>query len=242
MGNWERGIKAPNLTTFLSLCQVLQISADTLMGLTALPNKPQVVVSTPREHSLLKKYRLLDQYGKHTVDVICNLEFNRSNVQQAVSTILCHSNIEAKVVPFAQNKHCERYIPAYVNPSAAGISIPLEGVEFEMILADNSVPSSADFAVRIQGDSMCPFIEDGSLIFVNKDAEISNGDVGIFCVDGAMYCKQFYKDNEGNVQLLSANQNRINSNIYLSSDCGSTFETSGKVIMEDIPFPDYLDI
>ena len=111
-----------------------------------------------------------------------------------------------------------------------------------MILVDNSVPSDADFAVRIQGDSMEPYISDGSMVFVNKDAEITNGDVGIFCVDGAMYCKQFFKDTDGNVYLLSANPNRTNANVFLSADCGSEFRSSGKVIMESIPLPDYFNI
>ncbi len=51
----------------------------------------------------------------------------------------------------------------------------------------------ADFAVRIQGDSMEPYIHDESVVYVNRDP-LADGDVGIFCVDGAMLCKQYHRD------------------------------------------------
>mgnify|MGYP000706428936 CR=1 FL=1 len=74
-----------------------------------------------------------------------------------------------------------------------------------MILVDSSVPEEADYAVYIQGNSMYPYIHDGDMVYVKKDAELSVGDVGIFCVDGAMYCKQYYLDDNNNLVLVSAN-------------------------------------
>lgn len=47
--------------------------------------------------------------------------------------------------------------------------------------------------MRIQGDSMEPYIHDGSVVYVNHDP-LRAGDVGIFCVDGDMLCKQYYRD------------------------------------------------
>lgn len=235
IGNWERGVKAPSLGALLSLCTALQTSLDTLTGFIT-PNKETQVVLSLEEHSLLGKYRELDKYGKQAVDTICNIEYER------ISARTTQHNSE-KVISFrGSNSGRKRYIPAYTNPSAAGIAVPLEGDEFEMILVDEHVPADADFAVRIQGDSMSPYIEDGEIVFVNKDAEISNCDVGIFCVDGSMYCKQFFKDTNGNVYLLSANPNRTSANVYLSADCGSEIRASGKVIMGSIPLPDYFNI
>ena len=51
--------------------------------------------------------------------------------------------------------------------------------------------------MRIQGDSMEPYIHDGGVVYVNHDP-LQNGDVGIFCVDGDMVCKQYYRDPLGN--------------------------------------------
>lgn len=234
VGNWERNAKLPNLTTLLSLSDVLQVSLDLLAGTPNTATSEQEIL-TPSESSLIKRYRMLDKFGQQAVDTICNVEFSRvSATSEPVG--------KNKIIGLFPSKNRERYIPAYANPSAAGIAIPLEGNEFEMVLADDSVPAEADFAVRIQGDSMSPYIADGDMVFVNKDARINNGDVGIFCVDGSMYCKQFFKDSDGNVHLLSANPERTDANIYLSADCGSELRASGKVIMRSIPLPDYFDI
>ena len=236
IGNWEREVKTPNLGALFALASTLQVSLDTLTGFP-MPETTRQFTLEHTERSLIEKYRELDRYGKQAVDMICNVEFAR--ISAKLNETIQPSG---KIIDFSTARGRERYIPAYTSPSAAGFAVPLEGDEFEMILADESVPSDADFAVRIQGDSMAPYIEDGAMVFVNKDAEITNGDVGIFSVDGAMYCKQFFKDNEGNVHLLSANPDRISANVYLSVDCGSELRASGKVIIGSIPLPDYFDI
>lgn len=81
------------------------------------------------------------------------------------------------------------------------------GEDFDYIQVDESVPQAAEFAVRIQGDSMIPVIADGSVAYVNRDP-LRAGDVGIFCVDGDMFCKQYYKDPAGVVYLFSLNRAR----------------------------------
>lgn len=54
---------------------------------------------------------------------------------------------------------------------------------------------------------MIPVIADGSIVYVNRDP-LRAGDVGIFCVDGDMFCKQYYKDPAGVVYLFSLNRAR----------------------------------
>lgn len=140
-----------------------------------------------------------------------------------------------------QQVKSERYIPRYTTPSAAGSSVPLDGVDFEMILVDSSVPEEADYAVDIQGNSMYPYIHDGDMVYVEKDAELTIGDVGIFCVDGAMYCKQYYLDDNNNLVLVSANPELRHTNIFVSADSGRSVKACGKVLLkEKIDLPDYL--
>ena len=235
VGNWERGVKLPGLQVLIALGKALDVSIDTMTGF-----EPPHIAGTGghladfTEASLLEKFRKLDKYGRQAVVSLCDIEYART---RAYKNNGAKSSGGAAVI--LERRGRERYIPAYTSPSAAGFSVPLEGDEFEMILADKSVPEEADFAVWIQGDSMCPYIENGEMVFIDRDAEIRNGDVGIFSVDGAMYCKQYYKDRDGNVYLLSANPDRQDANIFLSADSGSTFAASGKVIMESIPLPGY---
>lgn len=177
---------------------------------------------------------MLDSYGKKAVETMCALEKERVDALQKVR--------ESNVVDFKQAvKARERYVPHYTTPSAAGINVPLDGTDFEMMLVDDSVPEDADYAVDIQGNSMAPYIHDGDMVYVQRDAELSVGDVGIFCVDGAMYCKQYYLDEDNNLILVSANPKLRHTNIHISADSDSSVTSCGKVLLgHKIELPDYL--
>lgn len=142
---------------------------------------------------------MLDRHGRKAVETLCLLEKSRVESETKVS------NITEPIVSLEKGKSPSRYIPRYSTPSAAGYSVPLDGDDFEMILVDDTVPADADFAVGIQGNSMSPYIHDGDTVYVKKDCDLSVGDVGIFCVDGAIYCKQYYVDDKRNLTLVSAN-------------------------------------
>ena len=145
------------------------------------------------------------------------------------------------LIPTVKEKSPSRYIPRYSTPSAAGYSVPLDGDDFEMILVDDTVPADADFAVGIQGNSMSPYIHDGDTVYVKKDCDLSVGDIGIFCVDGAMYCKQYYIDERNNLTLVSLNPRLRNTNVYISSDSEISVRCYGRVLLDcKIEVPDYI--
>lgn len=230
---WEHNTKRPAMDALLSLGRVLNTSMDTLLDfhLDHAPN--YTLVLTSAERKLLSSYRGLDSYGQKAVDTICSIEQERVEAAKKPCGI-------SNVTDFQQIRS-ERYIPRYTTPSAAGSSVPLDGIDFEMILVDSSVPAEADYAVDIQGNSMCPYIHDGDMVYVEKDAELAIGDVGIFCVDGAMYCKQYYLDDNHNLILVSANPALRHTNVFISAESGSTVKAYGKVLLkEKINLPDYL--
>ena len=118
----------------------------------------------------------------------------------------------------------------------------LVGDEFEMLKVDSSVPYDADFAVQIQGESMMPYIEDGETVYVKKDVELHTGDIGIFSVDGSMYCKQYYVDSDRNLYLLSANEKLKDTNIFVSNESTSTVKCYGRVIIDTkVKMPEYFE-
>lgn len=232
IGNWERGTRKPTMDALVSIGRYLNVSLDSLLGMpTALPNTNFIL--SPAEKSLLRDYQALDRHGKRVVETVCSLEKERVSAAKETAS--------KEVIDIRSVKSSERFIPRYVTPSAAGFNSPLDGDDFEMILVDDTVPDDADFAVNIQGNSMEPYIHDGDMVFVKKDAELSIGDVGIFCVDGAMYCKQYYIDDENNLVLVSANPALRRSNVFVSSDSGSSVQFCGKVLLnQHIKLPDYL--
>ena len=75
---------------------------------------------------------------------------------------------------------------------------------------------------------------------VKKTSDLDIGDVGIFSVDGAMYCKLYYIDEHRNLTLVSANPELKRSNVYVSAESSSEVMCCGKVLLnEPVPFPDY---
>ena len=56
------------------------------------------------------------------------------------------------------------YIREYLTPAAAGYASPAEGDDYIMVPVTDKVPEGADYAVRIDGDSMEPYIKDGSRV------------------------------------------------------------------------------
>lgn len=235
---WETGQRIPSASAIISLSKAFNVSSDYLLGIDRdfLNTKKDNTVLSHDETTLLSRYRALDMYGRNVVRTVCRLEKQRVDSKPAHET--------PKEVSFNKNRERNKYIPLYTTPSAAGFSAPLDGDEYEMIPMDKDVPSEADFAVRIQGDSMFPYISDGDIVYVKRDNELSIGDVGIFSIDGAMYCKQYYVDSKGNLTLVSANPECSSTNVYIDAESSSSVRFYGKVILKErIGLPDYfLDI
>lgn len=228
--HWEAGTKSPSMVAIISLAKIFRVSTDYLLGVAVDQDRDNTLL-TKNEITLLSNYRLLDKHGRKAVDTICIIEKARVESERIKPII--------KPTAMAQ-KEPSRYIPRYATPSAAGYSVPLDGDDFEMILVDENVPSDADFAVGIQGDSMAPYINDGDTVYVKKTCDLDVGDVGIFSVDGAMYCKQYYIDEERNLTLVSANPELKRSNVYVNAESGSDVICCGKVLLDEpVPFPDY---
>ena len=81
---------------------------------------------------------------------------------------------------------------------------------------------------------MEPWIGDGSVVYVNHDP-LQSGDVGIFCVDGAMVCKQYVRDGLGMVYLFSLNRRRADADILLPPSSGRSLACFGRVILPGRP-------
>lgn len=230
IGNWERGVRQPSFEFLVKISDALDTSIDTLLDKA---HRRASAIDIDIE-GLVRKYKLLDSHGKQVVNTICTLEFERVNPMHDSSS----RHIQREKQSFAPIDI--RRLPLYASPSAAGINTPIENSDFEMLQVDNTVPSSADYAVRISGDSMEPYIKNGQIVFVDEDADVEEGDVGIFCVNGEMYCKQYYLDKNQNLHLLSANPRREDVSIHISRDSESSVKCCGKVLLGfHIPLPSH---
>ena len=215
VSNYENGQNAMREDVLLRVFDVLKIEPNYLYQ-DAFTGK--AFICTVEEESLVKTYRSLRSTGKQTL--------------QAVATGLAatQAEYEAEQEPEAD----VRQIPLYRSPAAAGYAAPVFGEDFDYIPVTGEVPPGADFAVRIQGDSMEPTIHDGSIAYVNRDP-LANGDVGIFCVDGDMLCKQYVRDKLGIVYLFSLNRARADADVVLPRDSGRTMVCFGRVLLPSRP-------
>ena len=216
VGNYEAGISFPKEEVLLRLFDSLETDPNTLFR-DSFQSGGRILSRS--EHLLLDQYRGLSPLGKETV--------------RSVTEALCayRDDLEA-----GKTDREPRLIPLYRSPAAAGYAAPVFGEDFDYIPVEDDVPQAAEFAVRIQGDSMAPFIGDGSVAYVNRDP-LQAGDVGIFCVDGDMFCKQYYKDPAGVVYLFSLNRARADADQVLLPGGGRTLACFGRVILHSLPLP-----
>lgn len=217
ISNYETGISFPKEDIMLRMFDCLEIDPNTLFQDSFRFGKE---ILTHRERQLLEKYRGLSPLGQDTL--------------HSVAETLCAYRDEVEAAPGGKEE--PRVIPLYRNPAAAGYAAPAFGEDFDYITVTDDVPRGAEYAVRIQGDSMVPYIEDGSIVYVNRDP-LKAGDVGIFYVDGDILCKQYYKDPAGTVYLFSLNRARADADVVFTSASGRSLACFGRVILHAPPLP-----
>ena len=216
VGNYEADISFPKEEVLLRLFDCLETDPNTLFRDSF---RFGADVLTHSERQMLEQYRGLSPKGRETV--------------RSVVSALCayRDDLEA-----GKADREPRIIPLYRSPAAAGYAAPVFGEDFDSISVTDEVPQSAEYAVRIQGDSMAPHIPDGSVVYVNRDP-LGPGDVGIFCVDGDMFCKQYYKDPAGVGYLFSLNRARADADVVLMPGSSRGLVCFGRVIMHALPLP-----
>ena len=95
----------------------------------------------------------------------------------------------------------------------------------------------ADFALRVEGDELEPYIERGGTALIKRGAEIRDGDVGLFF--GDMVLRQYCEDWAGNVYLFAVNRRRSALDIRLPAADGAPICSFGRVLLGvDVPLPE----
>jgi len=100
----------------------------------------------------------------------------------------------------AEQSIAQRRLRLYDLPASAGSGSFLDESSYVVIDVPPYVPASADFALRVSGDSMEPLLQDGQLIYVSKQQSLEVGEVGIFVLNGDSYVKKL-----GYNELISLN-------------------------------------
>lgn len=217
VGNYETGVSAPKEDILLRLFDALQVDPNYLYRDNF---RAEPFSCSGEEQRLLEKLRKLPLTGRQTVHTLVN------------ALGVWQEELEGyRLAP------APREIPLYSSPAAAGFAAPVFGEDYELLRVTGDVPVGAELAVRIQGDSMEPWIADGSIVYVNHDP-LSSGDVGIFCVDGDMLCKQYHRDALGMVYLFSLNRKRSDMDVVFHQGSGRSLTCFGRVMIRALPLPE----
>ena len=170
---------------------------------------------------LAKKFENLDGHGKDAVNSVMDAEWRRMDAKKKKTEII---EIPTRIIPLVGNSF------------AAGIGEP----DFGNALEEYEIPADtrADFAIRVNGDSMEPWLHDGEIALGIRSTP-RDGDVAALIVDGAFYVKQVCKDNYGNFYLFSLNRKRKDMDVVVKESAGSNVSCFGIIpLPERIPLPD----
>lgn len=166
---------------------------------------------------MAKDYDALDHWGKTAVRELADTELARMEDE---SRFLEESNME----------EAPKVINLFDNPSAAGPALGMTGQGCQPYELGPEDPPGASYAIRVQGDSMEPYFPDGSIAFVNHD-QMRDGDIGIFCMDGATVIKQWHYDPVlGITYLFSLNRKRADADLILTAGSGRSLVWQGRVL------------
>lgn len=220
--NYESGKREPDVAKIKKIAKALGVSADVLLG-TGHDSKKAPAFSAGAL-KLAKDYETLDAHGRAAVRVVMDEELNR---MEELSNL-------AEMEP----ENDPKIINLFDNPSAAGLALDVTGQSCQPYELKDSDPQGASYAVRVQGDSMEPYFPDGSIAFVNHD-QMRDGDIGIFCVDGATVIKQWHYDQMlGITYLFSLNRKRADADVVITRNSGRQCVWQGRVVTKkrfDLP-------
>lgn len=163
-------------------------------------------ILAPDEAAVMEDFRSLDTHGKELVTMVIHKEKERLYLRAAVRPTRTSRILPSPEVDMFDQENTERpagkrAIILYDMPVSAGTGIDLsEEYAGELNIPDNEQTKDADFALRISGNSMEPKFKDGDILLVHSAEHVSQGELGIFVLDGAGYFKK-----HGGDRLLSLN-------------------------------------
>lgn len=217
----KRGITNAGIGTMLKVFAALELDiesvADGTLRTKAEKNAPDI---TSEAYRVAKDYDALDIWGQRTLRAVADSELARI------------TEPEKGIISF---KEATKSIDLLSNSFAAGAGEP----DFGNVFGEKyEVPadSPAEFAIRINGDSMEPYLPDGSIALCRKNTP-KDGDVGAFLIDGEFLVKQMCIDITGTLHLFSLNRGRKNMDRHLGRDEDHTVWCFGTVIMKHVQLP-----
>ena len=204
---------SPKLSNIVAICGALGCSVEYVVSGAEENTNNYTLNGT--EIRMIENYRKLDGFGKSMVETVLEKEVERL---ESIRTDAEKASVEveaparpARIIKTGGtvNRYAgeptartgRRQIALYELPVSAGVGEYLDASRAEQIhIPDNEKTAEADYALRINGNSMEPRYHNGDILLVQSADSVENGELGIFLLDGSGYFKQYEGD-----RLLSLN-------------------------------------
>lgn len=196
VAKWENNASVPNANQIFALCDILDID-DPLWEFAGIHKGPFTGLNA-----------LGRERAKEYIDALFHVDKYRDDPLEE----------EAE-------EYEPRHLPLYEIGVSAGTGNFLDESPYELVEAPKHVPDSADFALRVEGDSMEPMIRDGQIIWIRQQPILYHGDIGVFHYRENAYCKR-YIEAGGGIILRSLNKAYEDIEVDPSED----FRVFGKVV------------
>ena len=173
IGHWESGRARPDLNLIPALCKTLGISFELFFT-----GKGKTSDLSYEEQQLIKTFRALPE------------------ADRAVLAFTAGKMIETRTETLRQ-RCLNEYRRIFLNDqtAAAGSGTTLEDTTGESVyVKKNRMSSRAREIIRVNGDSMLPMFENGQLVYVEETANLHEGEIGVFVVNGSGYIKEYQGD------------------------------------------------
>lgn len=181
---YEQGNRQPDFETLETIADFFNVDMNLLLG-----------CNSDQQEAALDKASIA--WGKPILKAYASAV---RPTQEAACAVLgiSHVNPDPQFLP--EEATCD--ILVYTFPAAAGLPLMAEDDYERLEFPESVVPAGADFGIRIRGDSMVPTITDEAIVFVRRQPDLQNGQIGIFMIDDEAVCKRLQK--KGNTVSLKS--------------------------------------
>ena len=189
IGNYETDANSPKASVLYKVFEVLKCDANYLFQ-DEIRERRECTASPQEMEYLVKKYRLLDPYGKEAVDGVLDVESRRCREERQKQAAILREQREQSEAAEEIAPEDIYSIPLYSLPMSAGTGQEA-GQEYpEDFLLKKRPPRGTSFIARVSGNSMEPTYYDGVLVFIHASVDIRPGQTGAFLMDGQLWIKE----------------------------------------------------
>lgn len=220
-------VTVPSVDKVKSVAEYFDVSIDYLIGSTDIPITADRLALDDDFIQIIREQVTSDSasvrsFPKFRLDALRVATRWQNLDDGGRKTALAVIGAEEDRLRSVEKENARKIIPLFGNSFAAGIGEPDFGNALEEY--EVNADCDADFAVKVNGESMEPYLHDGQ-IALGKKGFPKIGDIVAIMVDGAFYVKQFVSDNYNNIYLLSLN--RMYPDVPVMASSNSTIRCFG---------------